>query len=229
MATATKKQGVIWLKKNFGTKIDAAVAGTPFSRNLICAIAMQETSYIWRRVIDTKTTAEVLALCVGDVIDAPSRTAFPETRAKLEAFVQGKEMFAVARKALETIAEIDAGYKKAFNNPDKFCRGYGMFQYDLQFFKDNVENRAYFLKKKWAKFDGTLEKCISELEAKLEKVYGPGKTTLNRNEGVYVAIAYNKGSADISKDFKQGHKDKSGKYYGEYIDEFLTLAGTVPD
>lgn len=229
MATATKKQGLVWLKQNFGAKIDAAVAGTPFSRNMICAIAMQETSYIWRRVIDTKTVAEVLALCVGDTIDAPGRSAFPRTRAELEAVSEGPQMFKVARKALEAIAEIDAGYKKALKNPNKFCRGYGMFQYDLQFFKDSKENRDYFLKRKWAKFDGTLEKCISELKVKLKKVYGAGKATLNHDESVYVAIAYNKGSADTSKGFKQGHKDSGGKFYGEYIDEFLTLAEKIPD
>ena len=56
---------------------------------------------------------------------------------------------------MEAIAEIDAGYKKALKNPDKFCRGYGMFQYDLQFFEKDPD---FFLKRKWAKFDGTLEK-----------------------------------------------------------------------
>ena len=225
MAAATKKQGLIWLKKNFGTKIDAEVAGTPFSRNMVCAIAMQETSYIWRRVIETKSVAEALALCVGDVIDAPRRKAFPTTRAKLEAVPDGDKMFKAGRKALEAIAEIDAGYKKALKDPDKFCRGYGMFQYDLQFFEKDPD---YFLKRKWAKFDGTLEKCVSELKVKLKKVYGSGKKTLNHDESVYVAIAYNKGSADTSKGFKQGHKDQSGKYYGEHIDEFLTLAENTP-
>jgi hypothetical protein len=217
----TQKECIAWLKKNFGSKIDAAVAGTPFSRNMIVAIAMQETSYIWRRIIDKKPVDEVLALCVGDVIDAPRRKAFPVSRLALERAPKGKQMFPIAREALEAIAKIDKSYAAAVKKADKFCRGYGMFQYDLQFFKTDVD---FFLTKKWATFEGTLEKCISELKVKLKKVYGPNKKTLTHDESVYVAIAYNKGSADTSKGFQQGFKDSDGKYYGESIDKFLKLA-----
>ena len=38
---------------------------------------------------------------------------------------------------------------------------------------------------------------------------------------VYVAIAYNKGSVNFARKFKQGHKDDNGKYYGEFIWEYL--------
>ena len=53
--------------------------------------------------------------------------------------------------------------------------------------------------------------------------YTPRKT-LNDTELVYVAIAYNQGRVDISKDFKQGFKSKKDpKYYGEYIRDYMAL------
>ena len=87
--TATT-DAIAWLKKVFGTKIDAAVAGTPFTRNLIVAIAMQETSYIWRPQYKNKSVDEVLTLCVGDTIDAPGRKAFLEIALPLRLSTKAK-------------------------------------------------------------------------------------------------------------------------------------------
>ena len=53
------------------------------------------------------------------------------------------------------------------------------------------------------------------------------KKTLTHNESVYLAIAYNKGNVKLSGSFKQGHKNSSGKYYGELIDQFLKLAESI--
>jgi hypothetical protein len=218
--TATT-DAIVWFKTTFGTKIDAAIAGTPFSRNMIVAIAMQETSYIWRPLYKTKSVDEVLALCVGDTIDGPRRKAFPRSRADLEAVPRGKEMFRVGREALERLAKINKSYAKVAKNKNKFCRGYGMFQYDLQFFKDDPD---YFLDKKWATFDGTLGKCVSELKEKLRYVYGNRKRSLTHKETVYVAIAYNHGSVNLNGGLKQGHENSSGQFYGQLVDQFLTLA-----
>jgi hypothetical protein len=44
---------------------------------------------------------------------------------------------------------------------------------------------------------------------------------------VYIAIAYNKGSVNLGRDFKQGYFDGE-KYYGEYIWEYLQLAKGSP-
>jgi hypothetical protein len=217
------QDGIRWLRTSFGKEIDAAVKGTPFTANLVIAIALQETGFIWKPQSKKKTPEEVLALCVGDTIDSPKRSAFPKNRAALEAKLDGAEMFKIAREALVNLGTINDTYKKiAAKNPDKFCHGFGMFQYDLQFF-DKVDP-DYFLKKKWATIDGTVSHCLKELKDKLVTVYGKSKKTLTRDESVYVAIAYNKGSADTSKDFKQGYKDDSGVYYGEHIDTYLELA-----
>lgn len=215
---------MLWFNETFGVDIKVAVKGTAFSPALILAISMQETSYLWRGLYKKKTVEQVLSLCVGDTIDEPSRTAFPRSRSSLEAWPKGKEMFKVARAALGDVAEIDKTYAKMYAIPDKFCHGFGMFQYDLQYFKVDPE---FFLKRKWATFAGTLGKCMGELQEKLKTVYGAGKKTLTHDESVYVAIAYNKGSVDFKKKFKQGHENADGKFYGELLDAYLTYAETL--
>lgn len=219
------QEAMQWFASSFGDGIRRGIARTPLSKELIIAIAMQETSYLWRGLYRNNSVEKVLALCVGDTIGRPKRRAFPRDRAELEAHPRGKDMFKLARGCLKDIAAIDKTYAKMFKIPDKFCRGYGMFQYDLQFFKDEPD---FFLDRKWATFPGTLSKCISELKDKVTRVYGKNKGTLNHDESVYVAIAYNRGSADLSKGFKQGHKNAQGVFYGELIDGFLTAAEKLP-
>jgi hypothetical protein len=124
-------------------------------------------------VYKTATPVQVLGVCVGDTIDFPGRkTAWPKNRAELEAVLNGKAMLKVARAALERIAEINSGYRGAVKNPDKFCHGFGMFQYDIQFFKEDI---AYFLEAKGATWDGTFGKGLVELQNAVTGLYGAGK------------------------------------------------------
>jgi hypothetical protein len=127
---------IAWFKKNFGPKLGKAVAGTPFSADMVTAIAYQETGYIWSVLVDKQLSLQkVLELCVGDTLDAPNRAAFPRTKAELIAAPRGQDMFRIACQALVDMAQYIPGYQKVVGNPDKFCHGYGIFQYDLQFFK----------------------------------------------------------------------------------------------
>lgn len=223
--TTAKQDAMIWMNNTFGTDIDTALAGTPITKKLVIAIGIQETFYIWAKMYKTATPHDVLAVCVGDTIDYPTRSsAWPKNRAELEAHPKGKAMFKVARAALERIAKINSGYVKPAKNPDKFCHGFGMFQYDIQFFPNDT---AYFLDGTWATWEGTLERGVSELKSKLSELYGAGKTSLTHDEQVYLGIAYNRGAKRTKKDmptkkFKQGYKDSSGIFYGEYIDANLT-------
>jgi hypothetical protein len=217
------KDDISWFKTQFQLEIVAAIENTPFRLELLIAIALQETGYLWRNIYKRESVARTLELCVGDTIGAPNRTAFPVDKAALEAnsVPKGKEMFQIARQALEDIALYNNDFKVAARNPDRFCRGFGIFQYDLQFFQTNPD---YFLEKRWYEFDQCLARCVEELKSKLISTYGRDKTSLTDQEMVYVAIAYNRGSVDFSRGFKQGFKDSSGKYYGEYIWEYLQLA-----
>lgn len=215
-----------WFKTNFQKTIDQAVAGTPFSLDLVTAIAMQETSYIWMGLLDKGMgAADVLRLCVGDTLDADKgRSAFPKTKADLLKAARGQEMFDIARQALLDMAAHVPGYGFAKKRKDKFCHGFGIFQYDLQFYKTDPD---YFLTKGWEDFGRCLGKCIEELHAALKRQGWQGKGSLTEHEKVYVAIAYNAGSARLSKGFKQGHKDDNGRFYGEGIWEYMNLAAKV--
>jgi len=131
---------ITWFKTQFGPQLEAGLADTPFSPDLIAAIALQETSYIWAKLIDKLSPEEILEVCVGDTLDAPNRSAFPKTKDELVAADRGEEMFQVARAALEAVGAHDQTYRRiAETKPNKFCHGFGIFQYDIQFFKSDPE------------------------------------------------------------------------------------------
>ena len=218
-------RAIAWFKKQFGPQISVATKGTPFHLDFMTAIALQETYEVWGRAYRSgKTPTEVLQLCVGDILDSDGGRdpkAFPQNRRVLEKAKGGRQMFKIARKALEDMAQIATEYKKYLKDKDKFCHAFGIFQYDIQAFKNDPD---YFLKKEWGDLDKCVAKCLSELNTKWNKTY-PKKKTLNDTELVYVAIAYNQESANIKKGFKQGYKGKNDpKYYGQYIDQYMALS-----
>ena len=217
------KEAMSWFKTQFKSQIEVGIHDTPFTLDMLTAIAVQETYYIWGNLYKGMSVTEVLKLCVGDTVDAPGRSAFPRDKAQLLSVPKGDEMFAIAREALVSMAHYVPGYSGVASKPNKFCHGFGIFQYDLQFFKENPD---YFLKKRWSDFDECLKVFIGELKDALKRIY-PHKSTLTDEERVYVAIAYNTGSVNFAKKFKQGYRDDSGKYYGEYIWEYLQLAKSV--
>ena len=96
-------QDVRWFKNEFQPRIEAALAGTPFSVDMIVAVACQETGGIWP-ILRRKglATQRILDLCVGDTIDASptggGRRAFPRNRAELLAAPEGARMFAIAER-----------------------------------------------------------------------------------------------------------------------------------
>jgi hypothetical protein len=221
-----KESDVTWFKREFGAKITAAVKGTPLTLDHIAAIALQETGYIWARLQRKGlSTARVLELCVGDTIDK-NRKAFPKNKAALLAEKDGDKMFAIARQGLVEMAEhfADTPLGEVAKNPDKFCHGFGIFQYDLQFF---LENPKYFLERQYANFDIALARCMGELKRGLQTVGVANKPSLTDEEAAHVAIAYNTGGFNPAKGLKQGH-ESDGKFYGESYLEWLKLAHKAP-
>lgn len=223
------KTSIEWFKTTFESKIKTTIVGTPFDVDMINAIACQETGYIWATLQKKNLPVErITALCVGDTIDYQSptkgRKAFPKNKAELLNHPKGEAMFDIARKALVGIAEHMQSYKDEAQNPNKFCRGFGVFQRDLQFFKVDPD---YFLERKYEKFENTLAHCLGELRRGLKKLGYEGKTSLTDMEFAAVAIAYNTGGYNKSKGLQQGHFD-GHKYYGEYIVEYLALSRSVP-
>jgi hypothetical protein len=231
--SVTLKEGMTWLKQNFGSGLAAGVAGTPFSVDMLVAIGTQETFEVWGRlIVEGMTPAKILPLCVGDTIGAPRRTAFPATKAELLAKPNGDKMFDIARQCLIDMAAHVPAYAAAAKNQNKFCHGYGLFQYDLQHFTGKDADPDYFLQQSWGDFNHCIAKCISELTEAMRRTFGPHKTSLTDDEMVYVAIAYNAGHVNLHKlpadKFKQGFQDSSGKFYGEYMNEYLQLAKSIP-
>ena len=220
-----------WFKTNFQNKVNAAIQGTPFTLDLMTALACQETGEIWPILRKTDLSIDrILELCVGDTIDAPSRSAFPKNKAELVAFPRGQEMFDLARQALVDMAHFINSYKDAASKPNKFCHGYGIFQFDLQFFKTEPD---YFLQKRYARFDDSLQKAIGELQAARKRIDLQNKPALTDLELAHVAIAYNTGHFNPAKGLKQGfaprdkHGNVIGPFYGEQILAFMQTAKTV--
>lgn len=222
----TIEKSMIWFRQNFEARINLKLINTPFDLYLIMAIAYQETGYVWSRIIGKTTIDDLLMCCTGDTLDTPNRNIFPKDKASLIAHPKGDQMFLVAREALKNVGIWDATYKKIYDTkPDKFCHGFGIFQYDLQHFKNNPD---FFINKEWGNIEKVIEMAINELKAAQNRIPSfRGKTTLTTTEKIYLAIAYNKGTTDLSKGFKQGHQNDVGKYYGELVNEYYSLASQL--
>ncbi|MFK8332751.1 hypothetical protein M2D63_022345 [Pseudomonas sp. BJa5] len=216
---------VLWFKTQFQASIEPRLAGLPFTVDFITAIACQETGHVWS-VLRSKsmTTSQILALCVGDTLDADKgRSAFPKTKSDLLAVPGGAAMFDLAHKALVDMAEHIPGFAAVAKKPNKFCHGFGLFQRDLQFFKTDPN---YFLDRRYEHFDDTLDMCLGELKRGLKKLGFQGRSQLTNLELAAVAIAYNTGGFNPKKGLQQGHFDGK-QFYGQKIFDFIQLAQTV--
>lgn len=86
----------------------------------------------------------------------------------------------------------------------------------------------YFLKKRYEELNGTLGKAVEELKSAQKRAGYGKKRTLTDLEMAHVAIAYNAGRFIPNRGLKQGHRDRSGRYYGERIFDYRRLSRTVP-
>jgi hypothetical protein len=224
----TNDSDISWFKATFGSIINSAVKDTPFTIDMLVAIALQETGYIWSKLRKQQLSSEeISALCVGDTLDdTGGRKAFPLNKHELLQLPDGERMFAIARQGLEEMAAATKikAYLNVVTNPNKFCHGFGVFQYDLQFFKDNP---YYFLNKEYCIFVRSLEKCLEELKHALRRVKLKVKLGdeqhLTDEEMAYVAIAYNTGSFKPEKGLKQGYFNGK-QYYGEEFFKYLKMS-----
>jgi len=216
---------ILWFKRHFQSRIESALAGTPLTVDMIVAIACQETGHIWPLLRRKSLPPErVLALCVGDTLDADrGRRAFPRDKAELLSRPGGERMFAIARQALLDMSQHVPGYAAAAARAHKFCHGFGVFQRDLQFFLDDPD---YFLGRRYEDFDASLALCVAELKRGLRKTGLEGRERLSDMELAAVGIAYNTGGYRPAKGLRQGYFNGS-QYYGEALFDYLRLAQTV--
>jgi hypothetical protein len=160
-----------WMDKNFRAAIDAAIAGTPVTFELVCAIAAKETACRWINFVDRIAPADLLPLCVFDATgDCPGtehrRLAFPVNAAALRADPVGGDAL--------TDMLIDEANKmrKVLNGwgPERYLyKGYGLFQYDLQ----NIRiDKPFFAEKQWYEFDKCLDRFMRVMRDKLAEQKG---------------------------------------------------------
>jgi hypothetical protein len=217
-----------WFKLHFRSRIEDAVRGLPFTVDLLTALACQETGEVWPILRKQQLSVQrILELCVGDTLDAAQgRRAFPRTKTELISVPNGQRMFDIARQALVDMATFVRSYQGAAAKPNKFCHGFGIFQFDLQFFKTEPD---YFLQKRYADFDQCLQKCLGELQHARQGIGLGGKTSLTDFEQASVAIAYNIGARNFKpgRGLQQGFRPEGGKFYGEQVFDFIRLSRTV--
>lgn len=149
-----------WMKHNFGSQISEAVEGTPFSVDLICAIACQESAYFWLSFINTLSVDEVLARCVldgsGDV-PGTDRTAFPRNTARFREHFGDEFTEMLISEANKT------RHLRGYGPKQWVYKGYGIYQYDLQAV---MSDEAFFREKQWYQFDQCLKRAVKELREK---------------------------------------------------------------
>lgn len=162
LSKAQALKAIAWMKQNFMSDMEAAVQGTPFSTDILCGIACQETASVWLSWIGKKTVDEVLGLCVFDASgDFPGtqRSAFPRnTDAFRNAY--GDEFTNML------IAEANRSRKERQLPPRNWVyKGYGIYQYDLQAVKGD---EAFFRGKQWYQYSRCLAKAMAELKNKFQ-------------------------------------------------------------
>ena len=215
-----------WFHAEFAAPVAASVSGTPFRPELIMSIAVKEVGYLVQRMRAAGlATEQILIRCVGDTMQR-SADKFPSDRVDLEDEPQGEQMFQIAREALAAVAEFSNSYRRVYEEtPDAFCRGFGIFQYDLQFY---LEDPAFFLGRQWGSFQPCLTRFLQELYDALARNRWRGRQSLSFEEDVGIAIAYNAGRYRPERGRRQGHRNSSsGRYYGEELADLLTVADSL--
>jgi hypothetical protein len=159
-SSATMKKCVGWLDASFRTEVERAFKATPFGLEHIYAIAWQESSELWPKLIGKYDKSQILGFCVldgsGDVPKKP-RNSYPQKKAVLEK--DDPELTSLLL-AEGNKARVARGMKPSERI---LYKGYGIFQYDLQYVKDD---RSFFAERKWYDFDECLKKLKRELMTK---------------------------------------------------------------
>lgn len=165
-----------WMQTHFGDKCAAAVANTVFEKELLYAIACQETAIYWHQWINDHTADEILARCIfdasGDVNG--TRSAFPANTAD---FISryGQDL------ANMLIAEANATRAlRGWSPKDWVYAGYGIFQYDIQAI---LTDEVFFTQKMWYTIDACLERLLKELSEKWNEHTGDLFNTVRAYNG----------------------------------------------
>lgn len=152
-----------WMKQHFMQEMQEAIHGTPFTVDHLCAIACQETAYLWvGKWIEDMKVEEVLGRCIGDASgDFPGaiRHAFPVNTAAFRIRL-GEDL------TNELIEEANSSRAiRGFGPRQWVYKGYGLYQYDLQHILTDEE---LFRNKQWYSYWQCLTRVIRELKTKYD-------------------------------------------------------------
>lgn len=155
-----------WMKENFEEKIIAAVENTPFDKEIVYAIACQETAQRWQLWIGLSDAATLLQRCVfdasGDFPDT-SRSAFPKNKPEFIAEFGNVLSQMLVDEGNKMRAMPQPGFPHGFGAAGFLYKGYGIFQYDLQHIKTD---KTFFTDKLWFSIDECIARLIKELKDK---------------------------------------------------------------
>jgi hypothetical protein len=149
-----------WIKDNFRDQIDGVLAGSPFTLDMACGIACQETGIYLLGFSHKLTPEAALGRCVFDASgdsDGTTRGAFPQNTAAFRQAMGDDLTNMLIREANETRALRGLGAAKWV------YKGYGIFQFDLQNIR---QDEAFFREKGWGRFDQCLSRLLSVLMRK---------------------------------------------------------------
>ncbi len=188
-----------WIKDNYRDQIQGVLSGSPFTLDMACGIACQESGIYLLGFSHRLSPDDALARCVFDASGdsaGTSRGAFPQNTAAFRQ-AMGDEL------ADMLIAEANATRALRGLPAEQWVyKGYGIFQYDLQNIKGDG---AFFREKGWGRFD----QCLSRLLAVLMRKYAA------TNDPFQSIRAYN-GSG------------KAADNYLANVRQFVTFAAEVP-
>jgi len=151
-----------WMVSNFRPQLVDAVRSTHFTPPLLCAIACREAGMYWLPLTPNRSAAEILGLCVYDAsgdVAGTSRSAFPTNT----------EEFRLAYGETFTSMLVDEANKaraaRGLRPASIVYKGYGIFQYDLQFVRSD---EIFFKSKQWYSFTECVNRAVRELKRKFE-------------------------------------------------------------
>ena len=146
-----------WLDSCFGEEVNKAVK-SPFTASDLYGIVCQETAYFWLQFLGRLTPKDIVARCVldgsGDVAGT-SRRAFPSNTAEF------KREYGPAFTEILVKEGNKTRLLRGLRPWSKIYKGYGIFQYDLQFVKTD---EYFFKERQWYVFNACLLRCQGELD-----------------------------------------------------------------
>ena len=181
-----------WLDASFGEVVRSTVED-PFSASDLYGIVCQETAYFWLQFLGRLEPDEVVSRCVldgsGDVAGT-TRRAFPSNTLEFRR-KYGKAFTEILVKEGNMTRKL-----RGMRPWSKIYKGYGIFQYDLQFVQ---ADEVFFKERMWYDFESCLLRCLSELERTYAR-HGNVPTAIRAYNGVGPrAEAYAKNVMHYSK------------------------------